>query len=110
MFRTFVRYPTQCFESQPLSSLCLVCVCLLAGSVSDLSKGSFATSMVLVGIFALVLAAGCTACAMLLSRLQRRHQRKQQLQGGSVVLHEGATINNQRDFCVPIRNVERSGA
>ncbi|XP_062408864.1 protein jagged-1b isoform X2 [Sardina pilchardus] len=72
------------------------------------SQGSFVTSMVMVGVFALALAAGCTACAVLLSRLQRRHQRKQQLQGGSVARHEGATtINNQRDFCVPVRNVER---
>ncbi|XP_076138149.1 uncharacterized protein LOC143121600 isoform X1 [Alosa pseudoharengus] len=71
------------------------------------SQGSFVTSMVMVGVFALALAAGCTACAVLLSRLQRRHQRKQQLQGGSIARHEGATINNQRDFCVPIRNVER---
>lgn len=98
-----------------LSPLCLVFVSP-AGSVSNINQSSFATSMVMVGVFALALAAGCTACAVLLSRLQRRHQRKQQLQGGGVVRHghgqghEGAPINNQREFCVPIRNVERSGA
>lgn len=77
--------------------------------MSNINQSSFATSMVMVGVFALALAAGCTACAVLLSRLQQRHQRKQQPQGGSVARHghDGAPINNQREFCVPIRNVER---
>ncbi|KAL2096473.1 hypothetical protein ACEWY4_008621 [Coilia grayii] len=97
-----------CFCPTGCTSLSGACQHCEAGSVLDLSQRSFATSMVLVGVFALALAAGCTACAVLLSRFQRRHQRKQAGGGvGSASLHEGTPINNQRDFCVPIRNVER---
>ncbi|XP_063061440.1 protein jagged-1b [Engraulis encrasicolus] len=106
-----------CFCPTGCTSLNGACQHCGAGSVLDLSQRSFATSMVLVGVFALALAAGCTACAVLLSRLQRRHQRKHgsSSSGGGppphLHHHDAATmpINNQRDYCVPIRNVERSG-
>ncbi|KAL0972901.1 hypothetical protein UPYG_G00196220 [Umbra pygmaea] len=71
-----------------------------AGAMSDPGVGGVSLYMVLVGVVALVLACGCTACALLLSRL---HQRRRKTQGGP---QGGEAANNQREFVTLIRNLE----
>ncbi|XP_010870593.2 protein jagged-2 isoform X2 [Esox lucius] len=73
------------------------------GAMSGPAVGGVNLYMVLVGLSALVLACGCTACALLLSRL---HRRRKKTPGGPQ--EEG--INNQRESVTLIRNLERAGA
>lgn len=66
----------------------------------------FSVYMVLLGALALFVAVGCSACALLLSRLHRRQRPKQQPDATP----PDAAINNQRQFCTLIRNVEHTTA
>lgn len=66
----------------------------------------FSVYMVLLGALAVLVAIGCSACALLLSRLHRRQRPKQQPSATS----PDAAINNQRQFCTLIRNVEHTTA
>lgn len=63
--------------------------------------------MASLGILAVLIAVGCSACAFLLSRLHRRHRAKQQ---PTIAVAPNSAINNQRHFCTLIRNVEPDGA
>lgn len=58
--------------------------------------------MVLLGALAVLVAIGCSVCALLLSRLHRRQRHKHH---PSATPPDGA-INNQRQFCALIRNIE----
>ncbi|XP_062860431.1 protein jagged-1 [Trichomycterus rosablanca] len=73
----------------------------------DTDKRVFSLYMTSLGILAVLVAVGCSACAFLLSRLHRRHRAKQQ--PSSAVPVDNA-INNQRHFCTLIRNVEPGAA
>ncbi|XP_043120690.1 delta-like protein A [Puntigrus tetrazona] len=77
------------------------------GAVSDPGGGGFGVYMVLVGVFALLVAGSCSVCALLLSRLHRRHRTKAQLRTSAP---EDNAINNQRQFCTLIRNLDHSVA
>lgn len=66
----------------------------------------FSVYMVLLGALALLVAVGCSACALLLSRLHRRQRPKQQPESTP----PDSAINNQRQFCTLIRNVEHTTA
>ncbi|XP_026143390.1 protein jagged-1b-like isoform X2 [Carassius auratus] len=77
------------------------------GAVSDPGGGGFSVYMVLVGVFALLVAGSCSVCALLLSRLHRRHRTKAQLRTSAP---EDNAINNQRQFCTLIRNLDHSVA
>lgn len=85
-------------------SLCLSCY---SGAVSDPGVSGFSLYMVLVGVFALLVAGSCSVCALLLSRLHRRHRTKEQLRTSAP---EDNAINNQRQFCTLIRNLDHSVA
>lgn len=54
--------------------------------------------MALLGVLAVLVAVGCSACALLLSRLHRRRRTKQP--------STDTAINNQRHFCTLIRNLD----
>ncbi|XP_051935151.1 protein jagged-1 isoform X2 [Hippocampus zosterae] len=69
------------------------------GAMSD-TKGGISFYMVLLGVLALVMVCGCTACALVLSHLQ--HKRKKQ----HAVPPEEGTINNQREYVNLIRNLD----
>lgn len=73
---------------------------------SDTASGMFSVYMVLLGAVAVLVAIGCSACALLLSRLHRRQRPKQQ----PSATPPDAAINNQRQFCTLIRNVEHTTA
>ncbi|XP_030621050.1 protein jagged-1b [Chanos chanos] len=77
------------------------------GAVADPAEGGLSLYMVMVGVFAVVVAGGCTVCILLVSRLHRRHRTKQQLQTS---VPRDTAINNQREFCTLIRNLDRSVA
>ncbi|KAM9481101.1 uncharacterized protein Hap1MRO34_008890 isoform 2-T2 [Clarias gariepinus] len=68
----------------------------------DTSSGMFIMYMVLLGALAVLVAVGCSVCALLLSRLHRRQRHKHH---PSATPPDGA-INNQRQFCALIRNIE----
>ncbi|XP_026783527.3 protein jagged-1b isoform X1 [Pangasianodon hypophthalmus] len=72
----------------------------------DTVSGMFSVYMVLLGALAVLVAIGCSACALLLSRLHRRQRPKQQPN----TTPPDAAINNQRQFCTLIRNVEHTTA
>lgn len=63
--------------------------------------------MVLVGVFALLVAGGCSVCTLLLSRLHHRHRTKEQMRTS---VPDDNAINNQRQFCTLIRNLDHSVA
>lgn len=75
--------------------------------MSDPAGSRFSIYMVLVSVFALLVAGGCSACALLLSRLHHRHRTKEQLR---ISAPEDNAINNQRQFCTLIRNLDHSVA
>lgn len=85
-------------------SFCLSCY---SGAVSDPGMSGFSLYMVLVGVFALLVAGSCSVCALLLSRLHHRHRTKAQLRTSAP---EDNAINNQRQFCTLIRNLDHSVA
>ncbi|XP_066540896.1 protein jagged-1b isoform X2 [Hoplias malabaricus] len=68
--------------------------------VSDPSSVEFSMYMVLLGVMAVLVAGGCSACALLLSRVHRRRRTKQP--------STDTAINNQRPFCTLIRNVDHA--
>ncbi|KAL7870421.1 hypothetical protein SRHO_G00079180 [Serrasalmus rhombeus] len=68
--------------------------------VSNPSSGEFSLYMVLLGVLAVLVAGGCSICALLLSRLHRRRSTKQPT--------TDTAINNQRHFCTLIRNLDHS--
>ncbi|CDQ75147.1 unnamed protein product [Oncorhynchus mykiss] len=70
------------------------------GAMSDPARGGVNLYMVLVGVSALLMACGCAACALFLSRL---HRRRKKTQGGPQ--EEG--INNQRELVTLVRNLDR---
>ncbi|XP_027017863.1 protein jagged-1b isoform X1 [Tachysurus fulvidraco] len=72
----------------------------------DTVSGMFSVYMVLLGALAVLVAIGCSACALLLSRLHRRQRPKQQ----PSATPPDTAINNQRQFCTLIRNIENSTA
>ncbi len=78
-----------------------------SGAMSDPGGFGFSVYMVLVGVFALLVAGSCSVCALLLSRLHRRHRTKAQLRTSAP---EDNAINNQRQFCTLIRNLDHSVA
>ncbi|XP_007251067.3 protein jagged-1b [Astyanax mexicanus] len=68
--------------------------------VSEPGSGEFSMYMVLLGVLAVLVAGGFSACTLLLSRLHRRRRTKQP--------STDTAINNQRQFCPHIRNVDHS--
>ncbi|KAI5623802.1 protein jagged-1b-like [Silurus asotus] len=72
----------------------------------DTTSGMFSVYMVLLGALAVLVAVGCSVCALLLSRLHRRQRSKQQ----PSAIPTDAAINNQRHVCTLIRNVEHTTA
>lgn len=66
----------------------------------------FSVYMVLLGALAVLVAIGCSACALLLSRLHRCQRPKQQPSNTP----QDTAINNQRQFCTLIRNIEHTTA
>ncbi|KAI4874357.1 hypothetical protein NFI96_022214 [Prochilodus magdalenae] len=68
--------------------------------VSDPSSGEFSMYMVLLGVLAVLVAGGCSVCALLLSRVRRRRSIKHPT--------TDTAINNQRQLCTLIRNVDNS--
>lgn len=75
--------------------------------MSDPGGSGFSVYMVLVGVFALLVAGGCSLCALLLSRLHHRHRTKEQMRTSAP---DDNAINNQRQFCTLIRNLDHSVA
>ncbi|TSK38354.1 Protein jagged-1b [Bagarius yarrelli] len=68
----------------------------------DKGNGMFSLYMALVGVLAVLVAIACSAFALLLSRLHRRQRPKQQ----PSITPPDTAINNQRQFCTLIRNIE----
>ncbi|KAA0714844.1 Protein jagged-1 [Triplophysa tibetana] len=77
------------------------------GAMSNLGGSGFSLYMVLVGVFALLVAGGCSVCTLLLSRLHHRHRTKEQMRTS---VPDDNAINNQRQFCTLIRNLDHSVA
>ncbi|KAK1785336.1 hypothetical protein P4O66_018714 [Electrophorus voltai] len=88
-------------ECMSLKELCHGLHC----QVSEPSGREFSLYMVLLGVLAVLLAGGFSACALLLSRQHRRRQRRTKQP-----TTEAAGINNQRHFCAFVHNVERGRA
>ncbi|XP_056622392.1 protein jagged-1b isoform X2 [Triplophysa dalaica] len=77
------------------------------GAISNPGGSGFSLYMVLVGVFALLVAGGCSVCTLLLSRLHHRHRTKEQKRTS---VPDDNAINNQRQFCTLIRNLDHSVA
>ncbi|XP_029111268.1 protein jagged-2 [Scleropages formosus] len=74
-----------------------------SGAMSDPGGGGINFYMVLVGVLALLTAAGCLGCVLLLSQLHKQRQKQQTQQ---TTQDEG--INNQRECVTLIRNLDRT--
>ncbi|XP_076850667.1 LOW QUALITY PROTEIN: uncharacterized protein LOC143500444 [Brachyhypopomus gauderio] len=82
-------------ECMSLKELCHGTHCQVSGP----GGGEFILYMVLLGVLAVLVACGFSACALLLSRQHRRRQRRTK--------QPAATINNQRHVHAFVRNVEQ---